>query len=118
MQFAGWLIRLSFFGLILWFALKNTIPVPLRLTETLRWDEVPLIVVMLGCFVLGAIAGAFAIAPKMYRMRREISRIRTHAAEQDAVREAAASAADDRLAGVARDAGAAGQLEVDTQHPR
>ncbi len=49
MNVIAWLLRLLFFLAVLWFALKNTMPVTLRLTETLRWDAVPLVVVMLGC---------------------------------------------------------------------
>ena len=74
MKAIAWLIRLVFFLLVLWFALKNTTPVPVRLTEKVVWNDVPLIVVMLVCLVIGALAGAAALAPRLFRGRRRPSK--------------------------------------------
>ena len=49
MKLAAWLLKLGFFLLVLWFALKNTTPVPVRFNSELVWEHVPLIVVMLVC---------------------------------------------------------------------
>lgn len=117
MQLLGWLLRFAFFALVLWFALKNTTPVPLRLTETLRWEGVPLILIILGCLVVGVLAGAAALAPKLFRLRRQVAQLSNQATRAQ-VAEAAAERYNDRLASAARDAGAAGQLDADTQYPR
>ena len=112
MNVLAWLLRLLFFLAILWFALKNTMPVTVRLTETLRWDEVPLVLVMLGCLLIGMLLGAMALAPRLYRLHRRAAarqtgeqRIRTSPAEP-------AEAGGDRLANVARRAGAVGELDM------
>jgi uncharacterized integral membrane protein len=117
MQLIGWLIRLAFFAVVLWFALKNTTPVPLRITESLRWDGVPLILIILGCLVVGVLAGAAVMAPKLFRLRREVAALSSQATRAK-VAEAAAERYNDRLASAARNAGAAGQLDGDTQFPR
>lgn len=117
MQLLGWLIRLAFFAVVLWFALKNTTPVPLRLTETFGWDGVPLILIILGCLVVGVLAGAAALAPKVFRLRRQVAAL-SNQASRAKVAEAAAERYNDRLANAARNAGAVGQLDADTQFPR
>jgi lipopolysaccharide assembly protein A len=71
MKLLAWLLKLAFFLLVLWFALKNTTPVPVRFTAQTSWENVPLIVVMLVCVGLGALLGALALALPMYRLRRE-----------------------------------------------
>jgi uncharacterized integral membrane protein len=118
MSFFGWLIRLAFFALVLWFALKNTTPVPLRFTESVRYDEVPLIVIILGCFVLGVLAGAAALAPRLFRLRRQAQAAQRVAGETAAAAQISAERHADELASAARNAGAAGQLEADTRFPR
>jgi len=112
MNVFAWLLRLLFFLAILWFALKNTMPVTLRLTETLRWDDVPLVLVMLGCLLVGMLLGAASLAPRLYRLHR-----RAAAAQSDVQRVRSAPAAEtdggaDRLASVARRAGAVGELDA------
>ena len=39
MKLAAWLLKLGFFLLVLWFALKNTTPVPVRFSSELAWDS-------------------------------------------------------------------------------
>lgn len=112
MNILAWLLRLLFFLAVLWFALKNTMPVTVRLTETLHWDEVPLVLVMLGCLLVGMLLGAMALAPRLYRLHR-----RAAAADAGERRVRSAPAVDtdvggDRLANVARRAGAVGELDI------
>jgi uncharacterized integral membrane protein len=76
MRLVAWLVKLGFFLLVLWFALKNTTPVPVRFSAELVLERVPLIVVMLICVAVGALAGAIALALPIYRMRREVQRLR------------------------------------------
>jgi putative membrane protein len=117
MSFLGWLIRLAFFALVLWFALKNTTPVPLRFSKSLRYDEVPLILIILGCFVLGVLAGAAALAPRLFRLRRQ-AQAGQRATSDAAAAQVSAERYGDELASAARNAGAAGQLDADTRFPR
>jgi len=112
MNVIAWLLRLLFFLAVLWFALKNTMPVTVRLTETLRWDDVPLVLVMLGCMLLGMLLGALALAPRLYRLHRRAAALDSG---EKRVRTAPASEAEvggDRLASVARRAGAVGELDM------
>jgi uncharacterized integral membrane protein len=95
MRLLAWLIKLGFFLLVLWFALKNTTAVPVRFSADLTAD-VPLIVVMLICVAIGALAGALALAIPIYRMRREVQRLRASippAPAPDALSERGLSAA-------------------------
>lgn len=117
MKAIAWLIRLLFFLIVLWFALKNTTPVPVRLTETMVWNDVPLIVVMLVCLVIGALAGAAALAPRLFRLRRQTVRGRPPALAARPTTLAGELPAD-RLADAARNVGAVGQLDGDTRFPR
>ena len=110
MNVIAWLLRLLFFLAVLWFALKNTMPVTVRLTENLRWDDVPLVLVMLGCLLAGLLLGAMALAPRLYRLHRRAAALdsgekRLRAAPQP-------EAGGDQLANVARRAGAVGELDI------
>jgi uncharacterized integral membrane protein len=112
MSVLAWFLRLAFFLAILWFALKNTMPVTVRLTETLRWDGVPLVLVMLGCLLIGMLLGAMALAPRLFRLHR---RAAVGPADEPRVRSARAESTEaggDRLANVARRAGAVGELDM------
>jgi lipopolysaccharide assembly protein A len=114
----AWLIRLVFFLLVLWFALKNTTPVPVRLTERVVWHDVPLIVVMLACLVVGALACAVALAPRLLRGRRRQSRHEREMMTDIATTIQRGEFPADRLADAARNIGAVGQLDADTRFPR
>jgi uncharacterized integral membrane protein len=76
MKLLAWIVKLGFFLLVLWFALKNTTPVPVRFSADLTLERVPLILVMLICVAVGALLGALALAVPIYRMRREVMRLR------------------------------------------
>jgi uncharacterized integral membrane protein len=107
MKLLAWIVKLGFFLLVLWFALKNTTPVPVRFTADFALDGVPLIVVMLICIAVGALLGALALALPIYKMRREVMRLRAStpvAAEPEAVAERGLSAA--RQSGAVAELGA------------
>jgi uncharacterized integral membrane protein len=101
----AWTIRIGFFLLVLWFALKNTTPVPVRLTSSLTWDHVPLILVMLACIALGALLGALSLAVPIYRMRREVAILR-----QQSPVPSSAETAGDRMTSAARQSGAVAEI--------
>lgn len=113
MELVGWLLRLVFFVAALWFALQNTAPVPLRLSPTQGWSQVPLIFVILGCFVAGAVAGVVALLPVLLRLRRRATAVDRQARESAAASPAALES--DRLTEVARQVGAVGGLDMDTR---
>lgn len=111
MNIVAWLLRLLFFLAVLWFALKNTMPVTVRLTETLRWEGVPLVVVMLGCLLVGMLLGAMALAPRLYRLHRRAAAAGSGETRLRAAPPADADLGGDRLANVARSAGAVGDID-------
>ncbi|HEX5639660.1 MAG TPA: lipopolysaccharide assembly protein LapA domain-containing protein [Burkholderiaceae bacterium] len=76
MKLLAWVVKLGFFLLVLWFALKNTTPVPVRFSADFMLERVPLIVVMLICVAIGALLGALALALPIYKVRREVMRLR------------------------------------------
>ena len=112
MNVIAWLLRLLFFLAVLWFSLKNTMPVTVRLTETLRWDEVPLVLVMLGCLLVGMLLGAAALAPRLYRLHRRAAAAGSGERRPHAAPATEAEVGGDRLANVARRAGAVGELDM------
>lgn len=99
-----WLLFAAFFLLAFWFALKNATPVPLVLTNEVRWDQVPLIFIILLSLCAGVLLGALAAAPAIFRLRRELARL---ARASDRTR--APEPAPERAAEAARHAGAVGQ---------
>jgi putative membrane protein len=113
MDLIGWLLRLLFVVLVLWFALQNMDPVQLHLTAS-QSHEVPLVVVILLCFIAGAVAGIVALVPHLLRQRRRIAVLTRSAVQQAATREVAAESLTD----VARRVGAVGGLEAETRTRR
>jgi uncharacterized integral membrane protein len=105
MKLVAWLVKLGFFLLVLWFALKNTTPVPVRFSADFALDRVPLIVVMLICVAIGALLGALALALPTYRARREVARLRATAPVA-----AAPEASVERDLSAARQSGAVAEL--------
>jgi len=110
MKLLAWIVKLGFFLLVLWFSLKNTTPVPVRLTGSLAWESVPLILVMLACVAIGALLGALALALPIYRMRREVTALR----RADQASSPAESAAD-RMASAARQSGAVAEIATEAE---
>lgn len=119
MKLLGWILAALYFLAVVVFALNNAIPVPLRLTSTRSLGEVPLVVVVLACFVVGIVFGVLALAPRLIRLHREASRLRRLVGAEPAL--AAASPverASDRLVDAARNIGAVGAIEDDPRGRR
>ncbi|HUH88434.1 MAG TPA: LapA family protein [Pusillimonas sp.] len=76
MRYVIWAVRLVVFVLVLLFALKNTDPVDVGLYADHVIRAVPLIVVMLVAFALGAVFAALLVMPSAMRRRREAARLR------------------------------------------
>ena len=76
MRYLIWALRLLVFIVVLLFALKNTHPVAVNFYGDYAVQDVPLIVVMLSVFVLGAVFGLLLTVPAAMRRRREAARLR------------------------------------------
>jgi uncharacterized integral membrane protein len=76
MRYLVWVLRLVVFVAVLMFALKNTDPVQVNFYNDYVMHNVPLIVVMLVTFVVGAIFGLLLTVPAAMRRRREAMRLR------------------------------------------
>jgi putative membrane protein len=72
MRIVTWTIRLAVFLLLIAFAAKNVEPVTLRFYFDLVL-QAPLVLVLFGFFVLGALFGVAALLSTVLRQRREIS---------------------------------------------
>lgn len=114
MYLIGWLLRVVFFVLALWFALQNMDSVPLHLSGSEDW-KVPLVAVILACFVAGAVAGTVALVPHLLRQRRRIAALSRTVDQRAPV---VPEPAPESLTDVARRVGAVGGLEAETQAPR
>jgi uncharacterized integral membrane protein len=117
MRLLGWLLGLVYFLAVLVFAVNNATPVPVRLTSQIHLGEIPLVIVVLGCFLLGIVLGLAALAPRVIRLGRRVAQL-DRQARSPAFQEAAAERLGDRLASAARHAGAVGELDADTRYPR
>ncbi len=111
MDLIAWIGRIIFFLLALWLALENTATVPLRLSSTVQWQNVPLLAIILVCFIAGVLAGTLALTPRLIRLRRQLARSPSSEA-------AAQQAAELALTRAARQGGAAGDLELETRNRR
>ncbi|HRL20977.1 MAG TPA: LapA family protein [Alcaligenes sp.] len=76
MRYLVWVLRLLVFLVVLLFALKNTEPVQVNFFAEHIIQDVPLIVVMLGAFILGLVMGLLIMVGAVMRRRREINRLR------------------------------------------
>ena len=76
MRYFIWILRLAVFVVVLLFALKNTDRVTVRFFVDTLTTDIPLIVVMLGCFVAGALFGLLLTVPASLRRRRELAALR------------------------------------------
>ena len=76
MRYVVWLVRLLVFVLVLMFALNNTGPVDVRFFGNYYLTGVPLIVVMLVVFVLGAVFGLLLAMGSVMRRNREVKRLK------------------------------------------
>lgn len=69
LKYLGWLAKLAVFVLVLGFALKNTHLVSVVSYLGYSW-QLPLIVMLLLAFLLGALIGLLALLPYLFRLRR------------------------------------------------
>lgn len=69
LKYLGWLAKLAVFVLVLGFALKNTHLVSVASYLGYSW-QLPLIVMLLLAFLLGALIGLLALLPYLFRLRR------------------------------------------------
>lgn len=72
LTYLGWLAKLVVFVLVLGFALKNTHPVSVVSYLGYTW-QLPLIVMLLLAFLLGALIGLLAVLPYLFRLRRQVA---------------------------------------------
>ena len=72
-RYLGLLFKVLVFLLVLGFALKNSHTTTFYSYLDYVW-QAPLIVMLGLAFVLGALTGALALAPTLFRLRREVSR--------------------------------------------
>lgn len=93
MRYLVWALRLLVFVVVLLFALKNTDRVTVYFFANSFISEVPLIVVMLGCFVAGTVFGLLLTIPAVLRRRREMTALRR---ENDRLKAEAALHAEPR----------------------
>ena len=70
LNYLGWLAKLAVFVLVLGFALKNTHLVSVVSYLGYSW-QLPLIVMLLLAFLLGALIGLLALLPYLFRLRRQ-----------------------------------------------
>ncbi|MET0321452.1 MAG: LapA family protein [Duganella sp.] len=73
MKFLSTLVGIVLFVLFFGFALKNTQEVDLHMF--LHYElRGPLVLMLLGCFVAGAVLGVLALTPTVFRYRRETNK--------------------------------------------
>ena len=75
MRIVTWAIRLVLFVLLIALAAKNIEPATLRFYFDMAL-QAPLIVLLFGAFVAGAVFGVLALLSTVLRQRREISILR------------------------------------------
>lgn len=85
MSVLTWAIRLAIFLFLLAFAARNTDPVTLRFYFDLAW-QMPLVALLLGFFVAGALLGVAAAIGVLIRQRREIGRLERDVQARDPLR--------------------------------
>lgn len=95
------IITALLFVLFFAFALKNTQEVTLELFLDYSFRG-PLVVLLLGFFVGGAILGVLAMSPTMFRYRREVSRQKKTIVALQKERDTAVVVAPDTLVNIDR----------------
>lgn len=76
-----WIFRLFVFVFLLAFAVMNSDPVSLRFFFDTQW-QAPLVIVLLGFFVGGALLGLLSLLGTLFRLRRELTRCRRELARE------------------------------------
>lgn len=81
MKVLGWIVRAALFLVALGFALSNTRVTELRFFGFDAVWSAPLVVFLLVFFIAGLVVGLVAVAPTLYRQRREIARLDRQASD-------------------------------------
>jgi len=76
MRYLLWVVKFALFLLVFSFAVKNTDPVAVRYYLGAEW-QAPLIFVILVAFCAGAAFGVVACLPQLFRLRRELTALRS-----------------------------------------
>ena len=76
MRYVIWALRLVIFLLVILFAVKNMEPVTVRFFGEASVADMPLVVVMLASFFLGAVYMFLLTLPARFSRRRELSRLK------------------------------------------
>ena len=79
-----WIFRIVIFLFLLAFALKNTTPVDVHFFFDAAW-QAPLVIVVLAFFAAGALLGVLALLGTVFKLRREVSRLRKDAKKASVV---------------------------------
>jgi uncharacterized integral membrane protein len=74
MHILMWVLRALVFLLLLGFAVKNSGLVTVQFFFGAQW-QVSMVILMLGFFAAGALIGVLSVLSKVFRQRREISRL-------------------------------------------
>ena len=75
-----WAIRLIIFAFLVVFAIQNTDVVNLNLLPGQFW-QAPLVIVLLVFFASGAVLGALSLVGVIFRLRREVARLKREASQ-------------------------------------
>ena len=75
MRFVLWGFRILVFSILFLFAIKNTDPVSIRFFLDSTW-QAPLIIVVLAFLAGGALLGVLSLIGTVFRLRREIARLK------------------------------------------
>ena len=110
MRWFNSLLGLALFAFVFWFAVRNSGSVPIALWGDLRWEAVPLVLVIVGCVALGAAFGALAMLPHLIRVRQQQADERAQHRRRGAIPQVTIERHGERLADAARNAGAGGDL--------
>jgi uncharacterized integral membrane protein len=81
---ALWACRIVVFLFLLAFALKNTELVTVRFFFDAIW-QAPLVIIVLAFFAGGVALGALSLLGTLFRLRREVSRLKRAAAKEDGI---------------------------------
>ena len=94
MRFLIWVVRIAVFVVLLGLALKNGELVTVRLFLGTSW-QMPLVMVMLVCFAVGAAVGLTALLTTVFRLRRDLLQLRRESDRPAATPERIAPGAGD-----------------------
>ncbi len=84
MRYLSGLLKIILFIFLLSFAVKNSDLVVLRYYLGYQW-QMPLVLVLLIFFTLGAVTGVVACLGYLFRQRRELQRLRQSLAAMSAI---------------------------------